>query len=304
MEEDITELGKALSSNSQLFELSDNPIQRALGLRKIHALCARTVTSSAQHLHVVQGLYSEVVIKPDQERQFALMQISINNALKSQNRPGIPLLHLSARLLLDPFPVGSSPNGEEHDDTMISSSMHASLVEEEQHPSRKTNRKKSKRSKKAKTPLLEQHLSQSISERTLQRVDAALTGHLHEHDVPNIIDGTPPKSVGTLDPQEGLEESAGKADVLPPSHPRPICCSIARQLVDRAMECARATEGGEQHITSLCLAYEDLLLRERELHEELQQSLNLRLFIAQTEIERLKEEKSSTESRRLFSLVG
>jgi hypothetical protein len=64
--------------------------------------------------------------------------------------------------------------------------------------------------------------------------------------------------------------------------------SVPANLLSSALRTAEAGDG-TRAVSQLCAAYEDLLLTQREKYEELQQSLNLRLFIAQTEVEALRE---------------
>jgi hypothetical protein len=64
--------------------------------------------------------------------------------------------------------------------------------------------------------------------------------------------------------------------------------SIPASILSTAFCVAEAGDGARA-VSQLCAAYEDLLLTQRKKYEELQQSLNLRLFIAQTEVEALRE---------------
>jgi hypothetical protein len=301
----MTDAGKDMSfiSNPKAaHELSAHPVQQQLRLSKGHVYCARAVATEEQQMLASVEKYTDIQFTPEQERNFACQQISLNNTLRSHNLPTLRLLHLSARMLIDP-----STSSENQDS--ISGSEEPGLVSADSKAGRRQPRNKKKKTlrcdessskletddgKNAEIILADVPLNDSLL--LHEATSAAIAAADGQQDKPGRernITGVPPEIAAEL-PQPVTSLARAQSGV--PIHQCVVHLqshiSIPASILSAAI-CVADTGDGARAVSQLCAAYEDLLLNQREKYEELQQSLNLRLFIAQTEVEALREKLKS-----------
>jgi hypothetical protein len=275
-----------------MHELSSHPAQQLLRMSKGHAYCARAVTTHEQQALAESGKYTDIFFTPEQEKGFACQQIILNKTLQSHNLPPLRLLHLSARMLLDPT-SSTKPQAEK----IVPSDEPVLPEAKERKTGKRKSRNKNKTMEVSAAPFnkLEAERDSSIGQIAFNGVDcdlfprADVPAHDGQREISendHMLPVTPPHA--SCEAAASLTDAPSDEPQQPYVSRTPTHLSIPVSLLDSTISAA-AEGDGAQAVTQLCAAYEEILLTQREQYEELQQSLNLRLFIAQTEVEALRE---------------
>ena len=289
---------------------SENPIHRELGIKVIVAQLAHAVSTKEQVSAALRGQFSNISFTAKQERDFVQLQILLNLHLNSLRLSRLPLLHLSPRMLL-PHKLSSKVEHTPSDCT----------PEAETELDSTGTKKKAKRKKKKVVPTSDSSthsanttvesaaesvvdpdddmpvLEPCIDEESLSETDDAAVFLLPSATEPFRFPGSrafpqglPSGNSDTTTAQRNALTHAAllKADALSQQAPaKPYTYSIPRAAY-RTAECALGPSAME-NVDRVCDAYEQVLMNQREQHGSIQQSLSLRLFIAQSELDALKE---------------
>eukprot|EP00598_Pedospumella_elongata_P007038 CAMPEP_0184973264 /NCGR_PEP_ID=MMETSP1098-20130426/5130_1 /TAXON_ID=89044 /ORGANISM="Spumella elongata, Strain CCAP 955/1" /LENGTH=321 /DNA_ID=CAMNT_0027495711 /DNA_START=68 /DNA_END=1033 /DNA_ORIENTATION=+ len=289
---------------------SENPIHRELGIKVIVAQLAHAVSTKEQVSAALRGQFSNISFTAKQERDFVQLQILLNLHLNSLRLSRLPLLHLSPRMLL-PHKLSSKTEHTPSD----------CIPEAETELDSTGTKKKAKRKKKKAVPTSDSSthsanttvesaaesvvdpdddmpvLEPCIDEESLSETDDAAVFLLPSATEPFRFPGSrafpqglPSGNSDTTTAQRNALTHAAllKADALSQQAPaKPYTYSIPRAAY-RTAECALGPSAME-NVDRVCDAYEQVLMNQREQHGSIQQSLSLRLFIAQSELDALKE---------------
>jgi hypothetical protein len=286
---------------------SENPIHKALGIKIIVAQLANVICTKEQRKAACLGRFGDVSFTSKQERDFVQLQILLNLHLNSLRLPRLPLLHLSPRMLL---PHKYTPM----DDHVIESEEpsvvgDSNLVE---------SKKKAKRKKKKVSP--------SVSTNTT--VESVPELHDPDDDLPALepcldslaisetdevwsyrgASALPYRMPADLTSNKNSPISRGKGEssnrnalthaalLRADAHshaassaqpPKPYEYSIPKGVYSSAEQ--TLGYAAMETVDLVCDAYEQALMHQREQHGSIQQSLSLRLYIAQSELDSLKE---------------
>lgn len=293
---------------------SENPIHRELGIKVIVAQLAHAVSTKDQVAAALRGQFSSISFTAKQERDFVQLQILLNLHLNSLRLSRLPLLHLSPRMLLPHKLVAKVDTVQDE-----------CAPEGETRSVSANKKKKAKRKKKKAVPTSDSstHSANTTVESAAESIDPdddmpVLEPCIDEESLSETEDnsvfllpsasepfrfpgsragfphGLPSGSSGgdtTAAQRNALTHAALlKADALSQqasATAKPYTYSIPRA----AYRTAESTLGpaAMESVDRICDAYEQVLMNQREQHGSIQQSLSLRLFIAQSELEALKE---------------
>lgn len=290
---------------------SENPIHRELGIKVIVAQLAHAVSTKEQVEAALRGQFSSISFTAKQERDFVQLQILLNLHLNSLRLSRLPLLHLSPRMLL-PHKLNSKVDNVSDE---------KGIVKVEAQSTSTDKKKKAKRKKKKTVPTSDSSthsanttvesaaesiidpdddmpvLEPCIDEESLSETDDAAVFLLPSATEPFRFPGSrafpqgPPlgNSEAFTAQRNALTHAALlKADVQSQqTATKPYTFSIPRATY-RTAESALGPSAME-NVDRICDAYEQVLMNQREQHGSIQQSLSLRLFIAQSELDALKE---------------
>lgn len=281
---------------------SENPIHKALGIKIIVTQLAGLICTKDQYRCAYQSRFGDVSFTSKQERDFVQLQILLNLHLNSLRLPRLPLLHLSPRMLL-PCKMSVGCN-DANDSDGVQIDGHDSASPEVKKKAKK-KKKKPSASISANTtvesaaeildpdddlPALEpcfDSMSQSGSE------DAVVyqlppTSLYRGYSSPSSQSGTRKEASGSDAATRNAQTHAAllRADAQAQAA-RPYKYSVPRGVYAR-VEGALGLSAME-NVDSLCEAYETALMNQREQHGNIQQSLSMRLYLAQSELEALKE---------------
>lgn len=195
--------------------------------------------------------WMDVGFSEEEEKRFARFQIFSKKFLEEQDYQPLPLLHLTPRLILNPIGI-------------------AVEVVEDKGP-QKTKKKSRSRKKRAK----------DVPSTRLD-IEVVDSHDQIEDDLDHIESIDQTLSLQRMKSVETSELSSSLA-------PRRIhSFSISKEKVDKVLQ--TIPETAHVHVEQLCESYEEQLSVIREHYDSAIQSLNLRLYIANNQIENLTEE--------------
>lgn len=236
--------------------LAGHPTQAALGLKAITVDLAQLVCTEDQRASAKHASWDDIAFTATQERDFAKLQIQLNSYLDSVAIPRMPLLHLSPRMLLDKPQAVAQAN--ENQAAVIEGSIVSS----------KRQKKRRKQSRKAANEVSDVDINDTSKAKEIDITPVA-------RDTTSVDTVLDKRSTCHID--TATSTSSARYDyTIPKDDYTEICNNLQHE---RDLKCVNQT----------CDAYEEILLRIREQHDTILQSLNMRLFIAQTEIENLKD---------------
>lgn len=282
---------------------SENPIHKALGIKIIVTQLAHVVCTKEQQESACHGRFSEILFSAKQERDFVQLQILLNLHLNSLRLPRLPLLHLSPRMLL-PHKASSS------NDILAEKTVEPVAVEASAETKKKNKRKKKKTSPPVSvgTATTMESVAESIdADDDIPALEPCVDeSALTDTDEPSAFQlpmaskfllsqglsypqRLPSDTDAAAAQRNALTHAALlRADAQIQQAPqKPYQYSIPKGVYHSA-ENALGYSAMES-VDRICDAYEQALMNQREQHGSIQQSLSLRLFIAQSELDALKE---------------
>ena len=269
---------------------SENPLQLALSLPLPSIRLAR-LSCEESTLKTLESDWQKISFSDEEEKRFARLQILANQILTHVQLPSLCLLHLTPRLILSPVAASTQQVFKDGSNTS-----HVTTTNLQ----KKKKKKKSRRKKKVTAYEEDIHLKVEQDSELLHADDGE---HDEEDDHNDDVD-TMAVDVGFRIPIDISDESEGSEDISPSttfserltceqpqktsSSRRLFGSSIPKEKLDRMLvsippEC-------HHHIEVLCEHYENELSSLREHYDSSIQSLNMRLFIANNNIEHLIEE--------------
>lgn len=285
---------------------SENPIHKALGIKIIVTQLAHVVCTKEQQESACYGRFSDILFTAKQERDFVQLQILLNLHLNSLRLPRLPLLHLSPRMLL--------PHKSLSDEDVLTERPAAPTLSSDCLDTKKKN----KRNKKKTSPPVSVGTATTV-ESAAESIDpdddddipalepCADESALTDTDEPSQFH--PPLASKFRLPQglsypQGLPSETEPAAIaqrnalthaallradaqIQQAPPKAYMYSIPKGVYHSAENALGYT--AMESVDRICDAYEQALMNQREQHGSIQQSLSLRLFIAQSELDALKE---------------
>jgi len=283
---------------------SENPIHKALGIKIIVTQLAHVVCTKEQQDFACHGRFSDIMFSAKQERDFVQLQILLNLHLNSLRLPRLPLLHLSPRMLL-PHKAASGS------DILTEKTVESAAAEVTAEAKRKNRRKKKKTSPPVSvgTATTIESVAESIdADDDLPALEPCCIDEatLTDSDEPSAFQlpmaskfllsqglsypqGLPSDTDAAAAQRNALTHAALlRADAqIQQAAQRPYKYSIPKGVYHTAENALGYS--AMENVDRICDAYEQALMNQREQHGSIQQSLSLRLFIAQSELDTLKE---------------
>lgn len=247
---------------------SQNHIHQALGLSLASVKLAHLSVDRATLREVSRG--NTISFTSHEERQFAILQLHANKYLKSKGRKPLPLLHLSPRMLL-PYNNLVKAKNESADEVGASAegNMNNNCTETPKKKSRRRRKPRSSQNDEQRTMSTEMISSSSGNEHKCSAIEGVT--ETETVSLPNSSAMPPPLSSSRSHQRHWLTLS------IPMSTIEPVLVTFNNE---------------EDHLKlfDLCSMYEREIMSVRETYENAIQAANLKLFIANTEIEKLREE--------------
>jgi len=275
--------------HDEFFEgISDNPIHQSMFL-PLPSIKLAQLSSSAKNMELAKlGMLEQVEFTAEEQKTYAYLQIAANHYLQAKCLVTLPLLHLTPRMLLPYYKEQEFPDVRFDDFSPLS--INGNIVTTDTDEEKLKRKKKKKKKKTVANSCPELSPKESTSNEISPQIDIRdySTQCDEKEELPNF-------NVNV----EGL----GKSVLQPPS-PR---MTLSRATPSWSVpEVYGALEGLSLDLNltvkNICTSYENELVSLRERYENVVQSLNLRLYVAQAEVDRLKAvlgNKSSSSSRML-----
>lgn len=237
---------------------SSNPVHKALGLR------LATIKLAQMSVHRDFDSVVGTSFTKEEESTFARLQIRANVYLQSIGRPPLPLLHLSPRMLLPYKP-----------DAPFAIADISQEVDKIEQPAKGATIKAEKKKKK-KRP-------KQVTASAFESTRCPVMDNCPESE-------TLKESTVVEEQLAGSEERSSES--RKPWHSLSLSQECIREIVANAVDGSVSPEKDRivDALWKTCMIYEDQLLSLREKYEDAVQAVNLRLFITNTEADKLRED--------------
>lgn len=261
---------------------SYNHIHKALGLRLASVKLAHLCVDKAKLLDASKG--KSISFTSLEERQFAILQLQANKYLKSKGKNPLLLLHLSPRMLLPYNNIETTKNDtvQNEEFTMEVNNSNNNTV---------MTKKKPRRRRKPRSCQDNHQQDNQQQGSSTEAISMLCEDEDKTKSAEDMIPSVPVSQHNQVDVPRSPPSPATNR-----SHQRHwLTLSVSMPVIEPVLE-ALKNEEDQMKLFDLCSMYEREIMTVRETFENAVQAANLKLFIANTEIERLREEMAANRS--------
>ncbi|RYH15895.1 hypothetical protein EON65_30955 [archaeon] len=253
-----------------------------------HYCCNQDALIFAQN-----GDFQSILFSKEQDSKFMKLQIQSNLFLRREGRHSNHLYHLTPRLILPYQPIAPKLSSQSHAEAISNPVLPPDqIVLESSNSKKKRKAKKKRKSKSAPLSSLIDHLDSGDNIEAIP---------IHTSNASEIFDS---------DDEVEEEGAISSNDTPTPTIPAVMShydilrryVAIPTQHITTAL--SHIPTELHEHIFTLCDTYEGRVQEIRETYENLVQTLNLRLYVAESEIERLTEDGRMRRQTSRLNLTG